>query len=333
MIVREQVLLASLSTLRVGGPARFVCEATSEDEVREAIAFAKERELPWRVLGQGSNILASDSGFEGVIILMKIPGIRDQGEGIVCVGAGESWDGLVRYAADRRLWGIENLAGIPGTVGASPVQNIGAYGTEVKSSVITVTVLNTESGDIEELTNAECRFGYRESRFKHEPHLIILSVTFSLRGEGDPQLGYADLMRARSEGVPMDTPEEIGAAVRDIRSRKFPDLRSYGTAGSFFKNPVISAEEYQTLAETYPELPGFETSSGIKVPLAFVLDKILSLRGYAEGNVALFSNQPLVLVTHEGATEIEVNNFADRIADKVLNATGIEIEREVRSFP
>ncbi len=333
MIVREQVLLASLSTLRVGGPARFVCEATSEDEVREAIAFAKERELPWRVLGQGSNILASDSGFEGVIILMKIPGIRDQGEGIVCVGAGESWDGLVRYAADRRLWGIENLAGIPGTVGASPVQNIGAYGTEVKSSVITVTVLNTESGDIEELNNAECRFGYRESRFKHESHLVVLSVTFSLRGEGAPQLGYSDLIRAQGEGVSMNTPEEIGAAVRDIRSRKFPDLRSYGTAGSFFKNPVISAEEYQTLAETYPELPGFETSSGIKVPLAFVLDKILSLRGYAEGNVAHFSNQPLVLVTHEGATEIEVNNFADRIADKVLNATGIEIEREVRSFP
>lgn len=333
MIVREQVLLASLSTLRVGGPARFVCEATSEDEVREAIAFAKERELPWRVLGQGSNILASDSGFEGVIILMKIPGIRAQGEGIVCVGAGESWDGLVRYAADRRLWGIENLAGIPGTVGASPVQNIGAYGTEVKSTIISVTVLNTETGDMEELTNAECRFGYRESRFKHEPHLIILSITFSLRGEGAPQLGYADLIRAQGEGVSMNTPEEIGAAVRDIRSRKFPDLRSYGTAGSFFKNPVISAEEYQTLAKTYAELPGFETSSGIKVPLAFLLDKILSLRGYAEGNVALFSNQPLVLVTHEGATEIEVNNFADRIADKVLNATGIEIEREVRKFP
>lgn len=332
MIVREQVPLASLSTLRVGGPARFVCEATSEDEVREAVAFAKERELPWRVLGQGSNILASDNGFEGVIIRIKILGMRDQGEGVVRVCAGESWDGFVRYAAGRGVWGIENLAGIPGTVGASPVQNIGAYGIEVKSTIISVAVLNTETGDIEELTNTECRFGYRESRFKHEPHLIILSVTFSLRGEGAPQLGYADLLRAQSEGVQLDTPEEIGDAVRHIRSRKFPDLNSFGTAGSFFKNPVISTEEYQTLAKTYAEIPGFETSSGIKVPLAFVLDKILSLRGYAEGNVALFSNQPLVLVTHEGATEAEVDTFATRIAKKVFDATGIEIEREVRKF-
>ena len=332
MIVREHVSLASLSALRVGGPARFVCEATSEDEVREVVAFAKGKELSWRVLGEGSNVLASDDGFKGVVIRIRIPGIVDDG-GVLRVGAGESWDGLVRYAADRELWGLENLAAIPGTVGASPVQNIGAYGTEVKSTVVSVTVFDTEAGEIKELSNADCAFGYRESRFKREPHLIILYVTFSLQSDGTPQLGYADLARAQSEGIKMSTPGEIGAAVREIRSRKFPDLNTCGTAGSFFKNPTISANEYQALTKTYPELPGFETDKGIKIPLAFVLDKILSLRGYAEENVALFANQPLVLVTHDGATEREVNSFANRIAEKVFDATGIKIEREVRTFP
>ena len=333
MIVREQVPLASLSTLRVGGPARFVYKVTSEEEVCAAVAFAKEQALPWRVLGEGSNVLASDAGFEGVIVLMRLTGISDEGNGIVRVAAGESWDGFVHYAADRTRWGIENLAGIPGTVGASPVQNIGAYGTEVKSTITSVTVLNTNTGKIEELTSAECGFGYRESRFKQEPHLIILSVTFSLQSDGTPQLGYKDLAHALSEGVVMGTPKEIGEAVREIRSRKFPDLNTCGTAGSFFKNPTISANEYQALTKTYPELPGFETNKGIKIPLAFVLDKVLSLRGYAEGSIALFSNQPLVLVTHDGATEREVNSFADRIAEKVFDATGIKIEREVRTFP
>lgn len=332
MIVREQVALASLSTLRVGGPARFVCEVTSAEEVREAVAFAKEQGLQWRVLGEGSNVLADDGGFEGVVILIRIPGISHEGS-VVRAGAGESWDGFVHYAANRNLWGVENLAGIPGTVGASPVQNIGAYGTEVKSTIVSVSVFNTKTDNAEEISNAECDFGYRESRFKREPHLIILSVTFSLQSDGVPQLGYADLLRAQSEGLAMETPEEIGAAVRKIRSRKFPDLTVHGTAGSFFMNPTISVDEYQVLTKTYPELPGFETDKGIKIPLAFVLDKILSLRGYTEGNIALFSNQPLVLVTNNGATATEVNEFAGRITQKVFEATGIKIEREVRTFP
>ncbi|HWH16684.1 MAG TPA: UDP-N-acetylmuramate dehydrogenase [Candidatus Paceibacterota bacterium] len=336
MIVGEQVPLARLSTLRVGGPARFVCEITSEEEVRTALGIARTQGLPWRVLGEGSNILAIDAGFDGVLMQMKSTGIEQVHEGngaLVRVAAGESWDGFVRYAAKEGLWGIENLAGIPGTVGASPVQNIGAYGTEVKDSIVSVSVLNTETGAIEEIPNADCNFGYRESRFKREPELIILSVTFLLQKEASPQLNYADLLRAKEQGASMETPATIGDAVREIRSRKFPNLSIYGTAGSFFKNPVIAPDTFTALRDRYEALPGYETANGVKIPLAFVLDKILALRGYCEGNVELFSNQPLVLVAHAGATQEEIDRFADSIAQKVFDATGIKVEREVRMFP
>lgn len=336
MIVRESVPLASLSTLRVGGLARYVCEAASEADVREALAFATERALPWRVLGEGSNILPSDEGFSGVIILMKSRGIEEtarEGGVLLQVAAGESWDGFVEYASERSLWGVENLAGIPGTVGASPVQNIGAYGTEVRETIRSVTVLNTTTGAIEEIATEACGFGYRESRFKHDPSRIILSVTYELSTAALPRIGYADLARAKEAGVPMDTAMEIVSAVREIRARKFPDLRVYGTAGSFFKNPVLPVRAFETMQETYPDVPSYPATDGIKVPLAFVLDKVLNLRGYQKGNVALFEKQPLVLVSHAGATASEIDAFAHEIAQKVFDATGITIDREVRTFP
>lgn len=336
MTVRENIRLSSLTTLRVGGTARFVIECTSTDDVIEALSFAKKGNHPWSVLGEGSNVLAHDEGYDGVVVVMRIPGIASQEMDdtvTLTAGAGVNWDELVREAASQGLWGLENLAGIPGTVGAAPVQNIGAYGSEVKDTLSRVEVLDTETGNIQVLGGDECAFGYRDSRFKHDARFIILSVSFNLHKSAEPNLGYKDLVAVRTQGVDLSTPSAIGNAVRSIRAQKFPDLKSVGTAGSFFKNPTISSSAYDALKQRYADMPGFSNDQGIKVPTAFILDHVLCLRGYTKGNVSLFENQPLVLVAKSGATQDEIDMFANSIATRVHDATGISIEREVRNFP
>lgn len=335
MIVRENVPLSGLTTLRVGGPARYVIECVTEDDVRDTVAYARERALPFLMLGEGSNVLAPDDGYDGVVILMRIAGISFESDGertIVTAGAGVRWDELVTACADKGLWGLENLAGIPGTTGAAPVQNIGAYGSEVKDTIVIVRALDTKTNELIEFTNEECAFGYRDSRFKHDPSLSILSVTFSLAANGAPALSYKDLQACADKGDELTTPAQIGNAVRMIRARKFPDLRAYGTAGSFFKNPTVTAAAYEALATRYEGMPGFPNAQGVKIPLAFVLDKVLALRGHRIGNVSLFAEQPLVLVAHDGATAQEIDAFANGIAMRVREATSVMIEREVRDL-
>lgn len=336
MIIREHIPLAELTTLKTGGLVRYVAECTSIEEVKEMLALAKREDLPYAVLGEGSNVLASDTGFPGVLILMRIEGMEalEEGDNVtLVVGAGVSWDTFVKEAASRGLWGVENLAGIPGTVGAAPVQNIGAYGMELRDTLVYVDALDTRSGEVVRLTSEECRFGYRDSRFKHEPWLVILSVAFMLSHTGEPRIGYADLAACRERGEDLSTPEAIGTAVRKVRSGKFPDLAVCGTAGSFFKNPIVSHEKHQELALRYGAIPSFPVSGGVKIPLAFILDRVLGLRGYVDGNVSLFGNQPLVLVASAEANAEEIDAFAHSIAERVFNETGIRIEREVRYFP
>lgn len=334
MIVRERVPLASLTTLRVGGDARYVIDCRNDKEVREALAFARMRDLPFYVLGEGSNVCASDSGFEGVIIRnldTSCSFVGDREVMAVC-GAGLSWDQFVSEASARGLWGVENLAGIPGTVGASPVQNIGAYGAEVADTFLWLEALDARTGALMRLPKAMCRFGYRESRFKHEPELVIVRVAFQLRTEGIPRVSYPDLARLIEEGRTLISPTDIADAVREIRSRKFPDLATCGTAGSFFKNPIVSAEAYALLKERYSGIPGYVTGGSVKVPLAWILDNVLELRGYARGPVRLFERQPLVLVTSDGAHARDVDVLASDVTARVQDATGITIEREVRSL-
>lgn len=336
MITRENVPFSSLTTLRVGGIARFVIDCENKEDVEAIVTFARQQNLPWSVLGEGSNVLAQDEGYEGVVIAMRIQGIQEEEAGdavILTAGAGVSWDSLVHHAAARGLWGLENLAGIPGTVGAAPVQNIGAYGVEVKDTLTSLEVFNTDTGTVEVLHTNECNFGYRDSRFKHDAHLVILSASFRLLKAGEPNIQYKDLAVALAQGLDLSTPVAIGEAVRSIRARKFPDLTSVGTAGSFFKNPTISITAYESLKERYAAMPGFPNEIGVKIPTAFILDHILNLRGYTEGNVSLFRNQPLVLVASDGATSLEIDTFAKSITARVFDATGIVIEREVRNFP
>ncbi len=342
MTVRQEVPLAQLTTFKVGGPARFVCAIESETDLISALTFVREQNLPFVILGEGSNILPPDEGYSGVILLMRIPGItfEDQGEYVrVAAGAGVVWDDLVSACADRGLWGIENLAGIPGTVGAAPVQNIGAYGAEVKNVIEKVIAYDVRENQYRTLQNAECGFSYRDSRFKHEPQLIIVTVTFLLAKTGVPQVEYKDLIAVRETGGDLSAPGAIGSAVREIRARKFPDLREFGTAGSFFKNPILTQEKYDQLSATYADIAGplggiprYPMPGAIKIPLAFILDKVLGMRGHRRGPTFLFGNQPLVLVADQEATARDIDALAREIEMRVHDATGITIEREVRNL-
>jgi UDP-N-acetylmuramate dehydrogenase len=257
--------------------------------------------------------------------------VREEGDAVyMTADAGVSWDALVWSAAEHGAWGIENLAGIPGTVGAAPVQNIGAYGAELKNVYAHARVLDSSTGVISDVSRSDTAFSYRDSRFKHEPNLIILAVTLVLSRKGAPHIGYADLEAARASGTDLSTPRTIGEAVRSIRSHKFPDIREYGTAGSFFKNPILTPTQFAELSERYGAIPSFPSEHGIKVPLAFILDRVLNLRGYRKGNVWLFGNQPLVLVADRTARAHEVEDLAQEIEQRVFNETNIKIEREVR---
>lgn len=334
MKLEEHVPLKTLTTLKVGGNARYVATCASEEEIQEVIAFAKERSLPFLVLGGGSNVLPDDEGYDGVVIMLSFKEISFSEDGeqtLVIAGASVGWDDLVSLVVERGLWGIENLAGIPGTVGGAPVQNIGAYGAELKDVLSYIEVFDASTGTLRTLTSEECAFGYRESLFKQNPSLIILRVALSLTRNGTPNLSYKDL-RSYSES-PLTTPSEIAEAVRAIRSRKFPDLSVCGTAGSFFKNPVVSEEAYKALTERYKDLPGFPTNGGIKISLAWLLDNVLSLRGFCINQVRLFEAQPLVLVAEEGATAKDISLLAEEVATRVFDATGITLEREVRTLP
>lgn len=336
MTVRERVPLSSLTTLRAGGPAAFVADCASEEELAAAFAFANERGLAWYALGDGSNVLAADEGYEGLVVRPRLTELSfEQAEkGVRAIaGAGVSWDGFVREAASRGLWGVENLAGIPGTVGAAPVQNIGAYGAELADTLEFVDAYDADRGSVFRFSAKECELGYRDSRFKKERGLVIVRAGFLLASAGAARDAYADLRRARDEGADLSAPAAVAEAVRAIRARKFPDLSVHGTAGSFFKNPVISEESFAALKERYPDMPGFPGPRGVKVPLAFVLDKALGLRGFRMGAAWLYEAQPLVLVLDAGGSAAEVDALAREVAARVREATGIAIEREVRSLP
>lgn len=336
MKIEEHLPLAQLTTFKVGGPAHYVITCLTEEDVIDGVSFAREQNLPLIVLGGGSNVLASDEPYPGVVLSMKIEGIREvaKTEHYVeyAVSAGVPWDDFVEYVAERGLWGIENLAGIPGSAGATPVQNIGAYGMEVSQTISHVLVYDVEAKTKTTIPASECQFAYRDSRFKREPALIILEVFFRLSVEGEPRVGYPDLRKAQEEGIVLTTPKDITAAVRTIRSHKFPDLRSYGTAGSFFKNPILTREQFVELSARYGAIPSFPHPSGVKIPLAFILDRVLSLKGYRKGNTFLFGNQPLVVVAELGATALEIEQLATEIEEKVFDATHIKIEREVTHF-
>lgn len=333
MEIQEAVPLAPHTMFRIGGAARYYCTAKTDEEVIEAVRFAKTHHVPYFVLGDGSNILVSDRGFSGIVIHMKSSEMVWSEDGtLVVASAGASWDKLVEASVERSLYGIENLSGIPGSVGGAAGGNIGAYGSEVSSTLLWVEALDTVTDEIRRLTNEECELGYRESIFKSKKgrHLIILRASFRLRHEGQLDRKYKDVAEYEKDTGEVATLREMRSAILTIRARKFPGDGSIGTAGSFFKNPVVTDEEANAFLERFPGAPNFPQDDGrVKLSAAWIIDHVLQLRGVREKNVGTWASQALVLVNYGGASGTEMKDFARMIIERAKKETDITLAPEV----
>ncbi len=331
--ILENILLKDYTTFHIGGPARYFVSVKDTKELKEAIRFAKQKNIKFMILGGGSNILVSDQGFDGLAIKNEIKKKEITTDGLAVFGSGENWDEAVSFAVSQGLGGLENLSGIPGTVGATPVQNVGAYGTEVKDTISYVNTLDSETLEEKTFTNAECQFGYRTSIFKKPEYkkYFITEVAFALKKDAPLNLEYKDVKNyftAHSELTP--NLQTVRSAVLEIRSGKFPNVKDFGLAGSFFKNPIVTVEKYQELLKNYPNVPNFPAGEGlVKVPLAWILDNVCQLKGYKTGNVGLYEKQPIVLTNYGGASCWEVQALSNYVKAQVKAKTGIEVEEEV----
>jgi len=343
MLIREQVPLAPLTTLGVGGPARYFAEARNEAEVVEAVEFARARQLPLFVLGGGSNVVVADAGFPGLVLKIGIADLSSfttrQDDVIFNAGAGVDWDALVASTVEANSAGLECLSGIPGTVGGTPVQNVGAYGQEVSETIREVRVLDLRSLEIRILSNADCGFAYRSSIFNTDERdrYIILGVSFALRRGVKHSIRYADLQQffAQHSGEP--TLAEVRAAVREIRHRKamliVPGDEDARSAGSFFKNPVVPQSFFEELSARMTarglQLPSYPAGDGFrKLPAAWLVERAGFAKGYSKGAAGISRKHALAIVNRGGATAAEIVALKDEIQERVADEFGIKLSPE-----
>ncbi len=326
--------LASLNTFRIPARARHYLRvegAAELDAVRRDPALSA---LPRLVLGGGSNMLFTRD-FDGIVLHMtglgkEVLGERD-GKVLVRAQAGENWHAFVQYTLAQGLGGLENLSLIPGTVGAAPIQNVGAYGTETRDVFHSLTAYDLDSGELRTLDAADCRFAYRDSLFKHPEGrgLVVLDVTFALPADWTPNLRYAELARAVEEaGLSAPTPHDVGRTVEAIRRRKLPDPAEIGNAGSFFKNPVVSAAHCARLLAQYPAMVHYAQPDGSEKLAAGWLIDGCGWKGRALGAAGVYPKQALVLVNLGGARGEDVVRLARAIQDDVAAKFGVELEPE-----
>ena len=331
MQIQENISLAKYTTFKIGGPARYFCSVNNEGELVEAVKFANKKKLPVMVLGGGSNILICDIGYPGMVIKNEIKGIGVKDSSLSSC-AGESWDFLVERSVELGFHGLENLSAIPGTVGAAPVQNIGAYGAEAAQTIEYVRALDTKTMEFVVLENADCRFGYRDSIFKHERgRYIITAVTFKLSKDGVLRMDYKDVREYFDmRNITQPTLADLRHAIVEIRAGKLPDWKKWGTAGSFFKNPSIPAAQFEELKKKYPDLPGFTEDDGnVKVSLGWILDKVCEARGLTIGKAGTYGKQALVMVAQPGAKAADILAVSQELMKRVKEKTGLTIEAEV----
>jgi UDP-N-acetylmuramate dehydrogenase len=344
--MQQNVLLAPLTTLRIGGPARFLAHIDTEAALLEAVAFARARNLPLFVLGGGSNLLVADTGFDGVVLHIALadpPSITRTPTAIdYTVPAGNDWNAFVLSVCEQGIAGIECLAGIPGLVGGTPVQNVGAYGQEVADTITEVRALDLHSPEVPAfvtLSASDCAFSYRRSRFNSTDRgrYIVTSVTFRLSPTAQPNLTYADLQKHFAAASTLPTPLDVYHAVRTIRRGKGmllvegdPDCRS---AGSFFKNPVVPAERLSTIAAALevettaiPHWPA--PDSCIKLPAAWLLERAGFHKGFALGEAGISSRHTLALINRGSATHADIVALRNLIQQTILDRFGIALEQE-----
>jgi len=340
IVIRDGVPLAPFTTLELGGPARHFVDAADEGAVVEALRWADGRKLPVVILGGGSNMVVSDAGFDGLVVRIATRGVRFEtsgGEATVTAAAGEPWDALVAEAVGRGLGGVECLSGIPGLVGATPIQNVGAYGQEVAETIRVVRVLERGSGQMRALSPEECGFGYRESSFKRDPaRFVVLAVTFGLRPGAAPALRYREL----AESLAADAHPTLAAAratVLALRAKKSmlviagdPNRRS---VGSFFMNPILEATQAEAVAaragEDGARMPRWPASDGrVKLSAGWLIERAGVTKGLRRGPVGVSSAHALALVHHGGGTTDALIALAQEIREAVRTRFGVTLVPE-----
>jgi len=325
LIFEENVPLAPLTTLKVGGPARYFTEPRDVDELRAAFERSRADDLKVFVLGGGSNVVVSDEGFDGLVIRPNFLGIAFEPGGDttnVSAGAGENWDEFVETCVNKGLAGVEALSGIPGLVGGTPIQNVGAYGQDVSGTIVAVDCYDRETGSVETFSNAACGFKYRESIFNttHRDRYVVLKVTFRLVNDGRPTIAYRDLVQHFAGREPDLT--ELRAAVLAIRRSKSmvlnandPNSRS---AGSFFKNPIVDRAIYETIAAKFGQVPMFPIDDTfVKIPAAWLIENAGFEKGARLGGAGISSRHPLAIINADGASAGEIIALKDAIQEEV----------------
>lgn len=342
MNIRQNVSLAGYSTMALGGPAAFLTEVADRNEVAEALAWAEKRQLPAVMIGEGSNIIWSDAGYNGLVLVDKIPGYEitgDEETGIyLTLGSGEPWDPVVARTVEAGLTGIEALSLVPGTAGATPVQNVGAYGQEIAQTLVTLEAFDRQSGGFVTLAGGDCDFGYRTSRFKttDRGRFFITSLTLQLaKGKPMPPF-YASVQTYFDEhGISEPGPAELRQAVIAIRTAKLPDPAVVHNTGSFFANPVVDESKYRELADSYTMVPHWAAKDGrVKLSGAWLIEQA-GFKDYhdEETGMGTWPKQPLVLVNERARSAGDLLVFKKKIVDAVQAKFGIKLEQEPESIP
>lgn len=348
-VIERNHPLAPLTSLGIGGPARFFCRAENEGDVARAISWAREHDVRWLVMGAGSNLVIGDDGFDGLVMQLDNRGIeatKSAGSVLVTAAAGEPWDAFVGHCVMRGWAGLECLSGIPGRVGATPIQNVGAYGQEVSQVITSVTVFDSAEGKTVSFEANDCAFGYRDSRFKSvEPHrYVVTAVTFQLDIDGPPTLRYEELARSLREfGIADPSLPQVRHAVIALRRRKSmvldpsdPNTRS---VGSFFTNPVIDADTLASVCQAArrlgvltcdADLPRHPAGEQFKLSAAWLIERAGFQKGYRRGPAALSENHCLAIVNRDRATARDIVALARDIRDAVREKFGVTLTPEPR---
>ncbi|RMO05719.1 UDP-N-acetylenolpyruvoylglucosamine reductase [Pseudomonas cichorii] len=331
--VQSGVSLKPFNTFGVDVQAQLFAEARDDQEVRQALAYSAEHDVPLLVIGGGSNLLLTDD-VRALVLRMASRGIRivkeDCTQGIVEAEAGEPWHPFVQSCLQLGFSGLENLSLIPGTVGAAPMQNIGAYGVEIKDVFHSLTAMDRHSGELCEFSLEDCRFGYRDSIFKQNPdRWLILRVRFTLQRAPSLHLEYGPVrQRLDDMGIKEPTPFDVSRAICEIRSEKLPDPAVLGNAGSFFKNPLVTAEQCEAVKRNYPGVVGYPQADGrVKLAAGWLIEQA-GWKGFREGDAGVHALQSLVLVNHGRATGLQLLSLARRIQADIAERFGVELEME-----
>lgn len=335
MNIQKNVSLKPYNTFGLEATASYFVEVSTVDELKNVLQNPAFREVEKLFLGGGSNLLLTKN-YEGLVVKIALKGkekiFEDENHVLIQAGAGEIWHQFVMFCVGNHYAGIENLSLIPGTVGAAPMQNIGAYGVEIKDIFHELQALNLETLEVETFTLADCQFGYRESVFKHtlKGKYVIVSVTFRLNKVPTFKTAYGDIQKTLAEmNVTELSIKAISDAVIAIRKSKLPDPAEIGNSGSFFKNPEIPLTQYKTLTDSFPTLPSYPINeTTVKVPAGWLIEQA-GWKGFRDGQIGVHARQALVLVNYGGGNGNEIKKLAEKVQQSVLDKFGIKLSPEV----